>query len=56
MRMDIRAGRSAGMLTIGVLTGFDTYATLTAEGADLVLDSVASLQERLCLSTTRLLP
>lgn len=52
MRMDIRSGKSAGMLTIGVLTGFDTRVTLSAEGADLILDSVASLQERFELSFT----
>ena len=49
MRMDIRAGKSAGMRTIGVLTGFDTYATLQAEEPDTVLDSVASLMEKLGL-------
>lgn len=45
MRMDIRAGKSAGMRTIGVLTGFDTRTTLEAEEPDMILDSVASLKE-----------
>jgi HAD superfamily hydrolase (TIGR01509 family) len=52
MRVDIRSGKSAGMLTIGVLTGFDTRSTLMGEGADLILDSVASLQDKLELSFT----
>jgi HAD superfamily hydrolase (TIGR01509 family) len=52
MRIDIRSGKSAGMLTVGVLSGFDTYATLSAEGADIILDSVASLQRILGLSPT----
>lgn len=44
MRVDIRAGKSAGMITAGVLTGFDLSPTLQAEGADLILDSVAELE------------
>lgn len=49
MRVDIRAGKSAGMLTIGVLTGFDNFATLQAEGADLILETVALLPQNLSL-------
>ncbi|PKN64480.1 MAG: hypothetical protein CVU57_14690 [Deltaproteobacteria bacterium HGW-Deltaproteobacteria-15] len=49
MRMDIRAGKSAGMRTIGVLTGFDTRATLEAEEPDMILNSVAGLKEKLGL-------
>jgi HAD superfamily hydrolase (TIGR01509 family) len=49
MRVDIRAGKAAGMKTVGVLTGFDTYETLMAEKPDMILDTVASLQEKLGL-------
>ncbi len=42
-RVDIRAGRAAGMKAIGVLTGLDDYETLMMEGPDLILDSVAQL-------------
>jgi beta-phosphoglucomutase-like phosphatase (HAD superfamily) len=44
MRVDVRAGRAAGMITAAVLTGFDSAAILQAEGPDLLLDSVAELQ------------
>jgi HAD superfamily hydrolase (TIGR01509 family) len=50
MRVDIRAGKSAGMKTIGVLTGFDSSGTLEAENPDMILDTVASLQEKLGLA------
>ena len=46
-RTDIMAGKGAGMITIGVLTGFDTHEQLEAEGADLIVDSVADLLEKL---------
>lgn len=49
MRMDIRAGKAAGMKTVGVLTGFDTRATLEAEKPDMVLESVEELKEKLSL-------
>jgi len=49
MRMDIRAGKAAGMRTVGVLTGFDTRAVLEAEEPDMVLESVAELKEKLRL-------
>jgi HAD superfamily hydrolase (TIGR01509 family) len=49
MRMDIRAGKSAGMRTVGVLTGFDTRAALEAEEPDMILDSIADLREKLGL-------
>ncbi len=47
MRLDIRAGRAAGMTTVGVLTGFDDYPSLESMGPHLILESVAALQERL---------
>jgi beta-phosphoglucomutase-like phosphatase (HAD superfamily) len=42
-RVDIQAGRDAGMLTIGVLTGLDDRKTLERESPTLILDSVADL-------------
>jgi len=44
-RVDIRAGKAAGMKTIGVLTGFDVYDTLQNERPDAVIDSIAHLLE-----------
>jgi len=49
MRMDIRAGKAAGMRTVGVLTGFDTRAMLEAEEPDMILSSVADLKEKIRL-------
>jgi phosphoglycolate phosphatase len=47
MRVDIKAGKSAGMTTVGVLTGFDDYDHLKKELPDLILESVASLNNHL---------
>lgn len=41
--MDIRAGKALGMFSIGVLSGTTSRAALQAQGADLVLESVADL-------------
>jgi HAD superfamily hydrolase (TIGR01549 family) len=41
--VDIRAGRAAGMLTVGVLTGLDDRETLAGESPAMILDSVADL-------------
>lgn len=41
--VDIRAGRAAGMLTVGVLTGLDDRETLVQESPTMILDSVADL-------------
>jgi HAD superfamily hydrolase (TIGR01662 family) len=41
---DIKAGKAAGMLTIGVLTGFDGYEMLEKESPDAILDSVRNLK------------
>lgn len=41
--IDIRAGKAAGMLTAGVLTGLDDRETLMKENPTLILDSVADL-------------
>lgn len=41
--MDIRAGKSAGAQTVGVLCGFGTQKELIRAGADLVIASTADL-------------
>src|SRR6266581_1048469 len=41
--MDIRAGKALGMFSVRVLSGNSTTAKLLAQGADLVLASVADL-------------
>jgi 2-phosphoglycolate phosphatase len=48
-RVDIRAGKAAGMKTIGVLTGFDDYETLKNESPDAIIDSVDQLPEAISL-------
>jgi HAD superfamily hydrolase (TIGR01662 family) len=53
MRVDIRAGKLAGMATVGVLTGFDDYDHLENELPDLILDSVASLTHHLSFPFSR---
>ena len=45
--MDIAAGKAVGAATIGVLTGAGTRETLAAAGADLILDSVVELAQKL---------
>jgi len=48
---DIRAGKAAGTMTIGVLTGFSSRERLAMEGADLVIGSVGEIPaalSRLC--------
>jgi len=41
--VDIRAGRAAGVQTVGVLCGFGTSEELLRAGADLILDSTTDL-------------
>ncbi len=43
--VDLRAGRAAGMMTIGVLTGMDDFDTLKSEDPDLIVNSVSDLRE-----------
>lgn len=43
-RVDIQAGNSAGMRTIGVLTGIDDFETLQRENATMILDSVSNIK------------
>ena len=42
-RIDIKAGKAAGMKTIGVLTGFDNREALGREEPDAIIESVADL-------------
>jgi len=42
---DIKAGKAAGMKTIGVLTGFDDHAILEKEKPDAIMKSVRNLLE-----------
>jgi HAD superfamily hydrolase (TIGR01509 family) len=44
---DIQAGKAAGTLTVGVLTGADDYPSLKAEEPDALLESVADLPQLL---------
>jgi phosphoglycolate phosphatase len=53
MRVDLKAGKSAGMTTVGVLTGFDDYDHLENEHPALILDSVASLKHHLSFPFSR---
>lgn len=39
-RTDIRAGKAAGMKTIGVQTGMDDYESLKKENPDRIIDGV----------------
>jgi phosphoglycolate phosphatase len=41
--MDIKIGKHAGTLTIGVLTGYSTYDELTRAGADIIIDKAADI-------------
>ena len=43
-RVDIQAGRNAGMMTIGVLTGVDDYITLHKEEPTMILESVHNIR------------
>ena len=49
--VDIRAGRSAGAQTVGVLCGFGEEYELRRQGADLILRSTADLDEALLEGT-----
>jgi len=40
---DIKAGKEAGMRTVGVLTGFDDYESLNRENPDAIIDSIQML-------------
>jgi HAD superfamily hydrolase (TIGR01662 family) len=42
---DIKAGKAAGMWTVGVLTGFDDYGALETENPDAIVKDVQNLLE-----------
>lgn len=42
-RIDIQAGKAAGMMTIGVLTGLDDRETLEREGPTMIMENIAEL-------------
>jgi phosphoglycolate phosphatase len=44
-RTDLKAGRAAGMKTIGVLTGIDDFGRLMSENPDAILRSVVELPD-----------
>ena len=44
-RTDMRAGKAAGMKTVGVLTGFDDYESLKKEMPDAIINSIGDLME-----------
>ena len=46
---DMQAGKAAGMRTIGVLTGFDDYKSLSKEQPDAIIDSICHLGEVLSI-------
>jgi HAD superfamily hydrolase (TIGR01509 family) len=48
-RVDIRAGKAAGMKTVGVLTGFDDYDALNNETPDAIIDGIAQLSDTLMI-------
>ncbi len=43
-RVDIKAGKAAGMQTVAVLTGFDDYDALEREEPDAIIESVSNLK------------
>ncbi|MFH1102436.1 MAG: HAD family hydrolase [Pseudomonadota bacterium] len=45
MGADIRAGKAAGMRTVGVLTGFDDHVALKQESPDAIIPSIVNLPE-----------
>jgi len=51
-RVDIRAGKAAGMKTVGVLTGFDDYDALEKEKPTVIINSIADLKATLALRTS----
>jgi phosphoglycolate phosphatase len=52
-RVDIRAGRAAGMQTVGVLTGFDGYEALKNEKPNVIINSIAELKATLAVRSLR---
>jgi phosphoglycolate phosphatase len=50
-RVDIKAGKAAGMQAVAVLTGFDDYDALEREKPDAIIESVAEIPDCLLYST-----
>jgi phosphoglycolate phosphatase len=48
-RVDIKAGKAAGMGTVGVLTGFDDFKALKRENPDAIIESIAQLYETIMI-------
>jgi len=44
-RVDVQAGKAAGMMTIGVLTGLDNHKTLQREEPTMILEGVAEITD-----------
>ena len=44
-RVDIKAGKAAGMQTVAVLSGFDDYDALKRETPNVIINSIAELKE-----------
>lgn len=51
-RLDIKAGKAAGMKTIGVLTGFDDRAALGELEPDAIIQSVIELPDVIAFNST----
>jgi len=49
-RVDIKAGKAAGMQTVAVLTGFDGYEALAREKPNVIIESVSALKSTLYFS------
>jgi len=53
-RVDIKAGKAAGMQTVAVLTGFDDYKALEREKPDAIIESVADLKVTLATGSCQI--
>ena len=49
---DVKAGKAAGMRTVGVLTGFDDYESLNQEKPDAIINSVQNLSAVIATSSS----
>lgn len=46
--IDVQAGKSAGVMTVGLTQGFTPEEVMNKSGADLLIPNVASLSEKIC--------
>ena len=53
-RVDIKAGKAAGMQTVAVLTGFDDYEALEREKPGAIIESVADLKVTLATGSCQI--